>query len=207
MKKFTIENFYELASEMYTDVLYAVEDVAFIGRYEDVTELVTELLNMEDVTIDFISLMPEIVNGYNREYLVVLNEDLTLQCEPVYQADEQKYLGVDSDIVYIADDCNSSILKQVHAIDMYEVSYDFDEDYKEEFGDGLEEELYDCDGNCESCALGYEDDNENNVTTQEDEAIVIDISVKNFENAKIHDVLKVASFLNHILDIYEEMYE
>lgn len=126
MNKLYIKNFDGLANEMYENILEGKYDATFIGNYDDSSKLIKSLLRLDDVTPHQISLEPDEWDGYDKEFLISLDEELNVWCEKAYR--ETGYFTFDSDCMYLADDCNEEVLDHVESDDIWEVSYDLSED-------------------------------------------------------------------------------
>jgi hypothetical protein len=171
MKKFIIEDLFDVAEAMYDEIVEnKKEEVMFVGHYEDAIEVVKELLMYEDVVPFSIELQPDFIAGYTKEYYVSLNEDLELWCEPAWYEEKEFYLMTDTDVAFIADDCNSSILKTIFTNETVEVSFNEDECCD------------DCCGEC-ICHCGCNEEHElqsdNSVTTRV--AVDEDGNIRGFE--------------------------
>lgn len=142
MKRILIEDLGEIACHMYDSIVDdGLNDVTFVGYYEDTICLVKELLMFDDVEIHQIEVEPVERDGYDMEYYVTLDSELNVWCEKAYSFNHDRYLYNETRRLFIADDCNSAILKEIDCDknDMYEVSY------------YLDDEDPDCDGNCVCC--------------------------------------------------------
>lgn len=149
MIKFFIEEMYDVAEVMYNKIVQGLQDVTFVGTYEDAVEVVGSLLAFDGVQLYQVQIEPEDWDGYDKEYLVTLDEDLNIWCEKAYRKDSGSYVYMWSSCILVADDCNSFVLKELDADEFYEVSYDLD---------GNDD--IDCDGNCECCRFGEKDEDE-----------------------------------------------
>ena len=101
-----------------------------------------------DDGIDFIriDLEPVELDWYEKEYYVSLNKDMELWCCKAYDYDHECYLFDETDIVLIADDCNSKIIERIDYDKIIEIGYEDDEP--------------ECDGDCENCKIGEPDRHE-----------------------------------------------
>ena len=125
----TVSDVYERVK---SDDEYNSVDV--VAKYEDAKEIIRELVGI-GYDITFINELadPE-WDGYNDAFVVSLLDD-EIWCEPAKRKDG--YIFVESDVVYIFDDCNSKIVPKIESDEVYEV----------EIGN----EYDDCDGDCENC--------------------------------------------------------
>jgi hypothetical protein len=124
MKRIFIDELTDIADIMYENINDGCELVTFIGLHEDAQNVVKNLLNYDDSTISLVT----IELNYDKEYFVTLDKDMHIYCEKAYQVEYDKYLYIGSDCVLIADDCNSAILKNIESKNVYEVSFDSEED-------------------------------------------------------------------------------
>lgn len=127
MKKIFVDDFTDLADIMYSNIRNGCEMVSFIGMYQDTKELIEKLLGFDDFMIYSTVIKPN-YNNYNKEYLVVLDNDMNIYCEKAYQIEYDEYLYICTDCIYIADDCNSVILKNIESKNIYEVSFNPEDD-------------------------------------------------------------------------------
>lgn len=128
MERIIIEDIYDVAEMMYNNATDGNE-ATFIGLYDDVAELLRVLPICCDGGIDFIriDLEPVELDGYEKEYYVSLNKDMELWCCKAYDYERECYLFDETDIVLIADDCNSKIIERVDYDSIFEIGYNFDE--------------------------------------------------------------------------------
>lgn len=154
MKRILIEDLGEIACHMYDSVVDdGVNDVTFVGYYEDAVCLVKELLMFDDITPYNIELKPFESDWYDKEYYITLDKELDIWCCKAYNSEHDCYLYAETGRLFIADDCNSVIFKEIDCDEdnMYEVSYDL----------GNVESDCECDGNCACCGfVGNEDKHE-----------------------------------------------
>lgn len=93
--------------------------VSAICFYEYGTALISELLKM-DIAVENIEIMEQCMDGYDKEYLICIYDDM-LNVEPLYRKDcENGYVYCGGSITYIHQDCNSRILKFVFSDDIIE---------------------------------------------------------------------------------------
>lgn len=140
MKRILIEDLGEIACHMYDSVVDdGLNDVTFVGYYEDAVCLVKELLMFDDITPYNIELKPFESDRYDKEYYITLDKELDIWCCKAYNSEHDCYLYAETGRLFIADDCNSAILNKIGCDEdnMYEVSYDLDDDG--------------CDGDCANC--------------------------------------------------------
>lgn len=129
--------------EDYEDFAYAVSDsydkvkyddeynlVDVIAKYEDAKEIIKELLCI-GYDIKSIELGECDINNYDDEYIVSICENM-IWCEPAKRDGE--YIWIESDVVYIFDNCNSKIVQKIRSHEVYEV------------------EINDCEDECDNCS-------------------------------------------------------
>lgn len=136
MDRIIIEDIFEVAELMH-DNATKKKDIMFVGLYEDAIKIIKDLLSFDDINIARIDIEPEELDAYDKEYYVNICGDMELWCIKAYYDRDQTYWYDETDILFIADDCNSKILDNI--------------DYDKAFEVGYEEE---CDGDCEHCVNG-----------------------------------------------------
>ena len=110
--------------------------VDIVAKYEDVKEIIRELVGM-GYGIAFIDKFGDSEwDGYDDAFVISLLDD-EIWCEPVKR--ENGYIFVEADVVYIFDDCNSKIVPKIESNEVYEV--------------GIGEDNDNCDGDCENCPV------------------------------------------------------
>lgn len=152
MKRFLIEDLVEVAIAMYYSITDdKLNEVMFVGCYEDAVSVIKNLLIFDEVTPYHISIKSEDWDGYDKEYYITLDDKLNIWCEQAYSFEINNYFYDGTERLFIADDCDSAILKKVECDkdNVYEVSYDLDDE---------------CDGNCERCHCSEEKDSHEVVT-------------------------------------------
>lgn len=143
MERIVIEDIFDVADMMYD---LAIDDglhSTFVGKYEDVVALIKDLAVFEEINFEIIEVNPYC--DYDKEYYVTLGaEDMSLAVEKAYY--NNTYLIHETDVLLIADDCNSKILERIDYDTVFEIGYEVDEP--------------ECDGDCENCHLGEPDTHE-----------------------------------------------
>ena len=124
MNNLYIEDFKEIACEMYAGISVGCEDISFVGKYEDCVCLIKDLLCLEDVCLHQVEIEPEDWDGYDKEYLVTLDNELNIWCEKAYR-ENVGYFLIESECILIADDCNVEIYDHLESDDIWKVSYSF----------------------------------------------------------------------------------
>ena len=156
MKKIIVEDMIDVAQIMYDKVVSGCESACFVGYYEDAAQLIKELLMMYDDT-NVMQIKIEMVewDGYEKEYLVTLDDEMNVWCEKAFNDYRNDYFYIEDSCVLVADDCNSKILENIEADEVYEVSYDLYDEHE-------------CDGDCEHCCYGSEPEYSNDKKVDED---------------------------------------
>lgn len=171
MKKFLVNYLSDVAYAMYDSIADdKLRDVTFVGHYEDIVMVFKELLIFDETVPYHVEMISENLNGYDKEYCLTLDSDMNIWCEAAYIFEEKSYSVLFADRLFIADDCNSILLKSImyNKDETYEVSYD------------LDNEDCECDGNCECCHCSDEDDNQEIVTRV---AVDEDGTIRGFEKS------------------------
>ena len=155
--------------------------VDIVAKYEDVKEIIRELVGI-GYGIAFIDELadPE-WDGYDDAFVISLLDD-EIWCEPVKR--KNGYIFIEADIVYIFDDCNSKIIPKIEADEVYEV----------EIGNEYDE----CYGNCENC--NCHDMATTTTTSSSYEVNGKEVTKEEYDKA-VEDISGFFSFVNKILDI------
>lgn len=122
MERIIIDSFEEISEAMLEDINSGAISVSFVGLYDDAATVIKSLLAYDVTNVYHIEIEPEDWDGYDKEWLVTLDDDYNIWCEKLYR--ETGYLGFEGNTIYVADDCNSSCLKGALCDEMYEVGYD-----------------------------------------------------------------------------------
>ena len=128
-------------SENYDAIKDKLEDndIAIIAKYAEATEIIENLIQygykIEEIHID----IPE-YGGYEDEYIISLCNvnGYDIWCEPMKR--ENGYLDNDSVVIYVMDNCYSTVLKHLDSEAIFEVSVG-EED----------EDDYECMCECDHC--------------------------------------------------------
>ena len=173
MNRFLIEDLSEVACAMYDSIVDdCIDDVTFVGCYDDAVAIIKELLMFDEILPYDIELEPVEMDNYDMEFYVTLDDELNIWCCKAYDVEHKRYLYTDTDRLFIADDCSSAILKEIGCDEdsMYEVSYDT-------FGDD------ECDGNCACCQCGENDEVDDNHEEVTRVAVDEDGKLRGFEKS------------------------
>lgn len=123
LKDLVFTNASEVAEFAYKKA-YDLEDIGcvqVVGFYEEISDVLKEILQYDEVSVGNIELNSADWNGYLKEYYLTIDEDMVVCVEPGYYAEKEIYLQYEAETLIICDDCNSVIVKN----NMYEgaVSY------------------------------------------------------------------------------------
>lgn len=141
MKRLVIEDLSEIAELMYCSIINGEnKDVMFVGFYEDAITVLKNLFMIDEPIPYYIDIKDTDWDNYDKEYYVTLDSNMNVWCEKAYDYDNKRYLITETNCLFVADDCNSAILKKIGCDedDMYEVTYDLDDECE-------------CNGKCECC--------------------------------------------------------
>lgn len=133
MKRFKIEDLFEVADAMYSDIVdNRLEEVEFIGCYDDISTVLKNLLMFDETSPCFINMVDPEYDDYEKEYSIILDSNMNIWCEKAYIDDV--YPIVISEKVYVADDCNPELLENIETCEdrVYEVTYGLDNKELEE---------------------------------------------------------------------------
>lgn len=103
-KELIVDDVEELVSTVMSDTENI--DIAYriIAKYEEASAIVKELLQYEETSVYHLEIWNENWDGYDKEFLITIDDTLAVLCEPLYQDDN--YLSYDSDKVFIMDGCS-----------------------------------------------------------------------------------------------------
>ena len=103
-KELIIDDIEELVATVMSDVENI--DIAYriIAKYEEASAIVKELLQYEETSAYHLEIWDEGWDGYDKEFLITIDNTLAILCEPLYQ--DGDYLSYDSDKVFIMDGCS-----------------------------------------------------------------------------------------------------
>lgn len=104
--------------------------------YDEAIEVMRHIISLSpDISFGGINITPVEYNGYDKEYFVVLSDDLTLDIEPAWHEKNQYhnagYLGFDSDLIYIDSNANHDVLKDIELYKCYDAFIDEDNPHTE----------------------------------------------------------------------------
>lgn len=121
MKRLEFENYEEFACEI-ADTFGSLEDefgdVSIIAKYEEAKEIIKELLCI-GYNVASIELHREKFENYYDEYIIGLNHD-GVWCEKFKR--DIGYFNDESNVIYIMDNCSSTVIPYCKSKNVYEVS-------------------------------------------------------------------------------------
>lgn len=130
----------------YNDIGYMIEDaisidanngVSFITKYDNAVIIIKELLGFDYLTPYFIQLTDPLWDGYDKEFIISVNNNGEVFCEKYYRNDS--YLNGDG-IVFILPDCSDECVTHLHnTCCEYDILVDVS------FADNID---FECDGLC-----------------------------------------------------------
>lgn len=179
-------SFTEYIEDVYTDIIDddVDSDVAVLGHFNDIRMIASELC-MYGYTLHSVS---GLVDTEKDEFvLAILHHEIWI--EPAKF--QNKYKRIESDIVYVLSDCNSSLLKRIDPkSDTYEIHITQNDE---------------CDGDCENCAS-------HDLNDTEDESYLINgksVSKEEYDEkiAELDSIYRshIKSVMNDWVEFYDEM--
>ena len=121
MKRLEFENYEEFACEI-ADTFGSLEDefgdVSIIAKYEEAKEIIKELLCI-GYNVASIELHREKFENYYDEYIIGLNHE-GVWCEKFKRS--TGYFSDESNVIYIMDNCSSTVISYCKSKNIYEVS-------------------------------------------------------------------------------------
>ena len=181
-------SFAEYIEDVYTDIIDndVDSDVTVIGHFNDIRMIASELC-MYGYTLHSVS---GLVDTEKDEFvLAILHQEIWI--EPAKF--QNKYKRIESDIVYVLSDCNSSLLKRIDPkSDTYEVHITQNDE---------------CDDDCENCSSHNLEE-----VDKVDKSYLINgksVSKEEYEDqmAKLDSIYRshMKSVINDLVEFYDEM--
>jgi len=122
MKRIEVNNVKDIASMMFHAIaIDNKRDVSFVGSYEDIIKIFKGLCKYEEIDLEYVELELPDVTGYEKEYILSLTESMTLFCQKAFDKVFGDYIFDHSDVLFIADDCNSKIMQNIKGNEKYEI--------------------------------------------------------------------------------------
>ena len=138
MDRLEYENYEDFACEI-ADAFDSLDDefgdVSIIAKYEEVKEIIRELLCL-GYDVASIDIHREEFEEYYDEYRIALNQD-GVWCEKFKR--KNGYFDDDASITYVMDNCSSTVFKNIDSEEIYEVCVGED-DLDEDSDDDIEDE-------------------------------------------------------------------
>ena len=94
------------------------EDIAIIAKYEEVRQIIKELLCL-GYDIHSVEIHDDLWENYDAEYVISLYEN-EVWCEPMLR--ENGYIEEDAPVIYVLDNCSSKVIPYCKGKTVYEVS-------------------------------------------------------------------------------------
>lgn len=115
------------------------DSICFIAKYDEAAEIIKEVMQYDETCPFYLELFNEDWNGYDKEFMIVVDDEDIVFCEPLFVDGIYLSFGEYNDI-YILEDCNSKLVEDcpdesVHVIILGDIEDD------------------ECDGCCENCKL------------------------------------------------------
>jgi hypothetical protein len=115
--------------------------LSVVGKFEEIKNIVKEIMTTRDIDFENICLCSHEVNGYEDEYVLDCwcNDGVVqIGCEPAIR--NGNYLNLAGDETYLLENCSSKIIPLCEDSRVYFVNFDEDYDCDEE-----------CDEECDEC--------------------------------------------------------
>ena len=142
-----------LVAEFAYKKAYELEDIGcvqVVGFYDEISEVLKEVLKYDETTVGNIELNSADYSGYCKEYYLTIDEDMVVSVEPGYYEEKEIYLQYEAETLIICDDCNSIIVKKNLHDNPKTYSYSYDDDCE-----------------CECCDCEDGENGENDIQTGE----------------------------------------
>ena len=123
--KFIYHDYSELANSILADCKQK-KTVYTILFFDEAVQLIKELLKNEEISIGYLEIQDSYYNGYNMEYYVIVDDELSLCVEEALASDEyhkNKYLSFYADRVYIDGRACSRIVTDNEISDYIEIEH------------------------------------------------------------------------------------
>jgi hypothetical protein len=181
--------------EQFVEDIFLADDeysINIVAKYYDAKEIVKQLILIGYDIGSINELSDTDVNGYSDEYIIsVLDNDIWVS--PAKRGN--KYLNIETDGCFVLNDCNSKILSKIDADDIFEVIIG-EEDF--------EDEIKDCDGDCEHCCCNdkYNLSSNSSATTASSTSHCF-VNGKEVTKAEYDEAIKnISGFLNFVNKVW-----
>lgn len=129
-------------SEIYA-TLGEFENIQIIAKYKHARNIISSLVNLGyEIAFANEFAAPE-WDDYEDEFVISISDDFEIWIEPAKK--DGKYLEIDGKVIFLLDDCNSKIIPNLISEAIYETTICDEED------------LDDCDGDCDLCNCSEKD--------------------------------------------------
>lgn len=129
------DEFSKFADEIILNMNNVKNNITIVAYYEDAVEILRELIKTDKVDIYSIDIHDYYWDNYDNEYYITVSKSedgYILYCEKAYNVKKDIYLYSETNILYIASDCNSRILQRINSDVAYEVRF-CDDDEEDDF--------------------------------------------------------------------------
>lgn len=123
-KELHIDYINKLASKIIAEIDRQNIYISVIGKFREISELIKILLNNENVYIVDTEIISPEINGYDDEYILTLQDDYKLWCEPMKRKNYDGYIGFDTEKVYVFENCNQKTVAGCKDDEVTVVYYD-----------------------------------------------------------------------------------
>lgn len=148
MERLRFNNYAEFGDYIYKLASEESQVSTAVLLCEDAAQLIRCLLLYDDVTIGSINIENEDYHGYDKEFYITLDADLILDVVPAYRVqannDAERYLPLESDVVFYGGDVSSKTVLQSTYGNKYEIII-------EDYDDGTEDKCGGCCRDCSDC--------------------------------------------------------
>lgn len=101
--------------------------VSFIAKYDDAAIILKELLKYDEFNPFCINLNGTSFDGYNKEFIISVNDDGDVFCEKYYRKDG--YITPDDGVTFILPDCSDECVSHLYKYkDRFFVVVDFEDE-------------------------------------------------------------------------------
>lgn len=89
--------------------------VSFVTKYDNAALIIKELFRYEQFVPCFIQLSDPMWDGYDREFIISINDNKDVYCEKYYR--DGRYLNNEDGIIFILPDCCEECVSHLHSAD------------------------------------------------------------------------------------------
>lgn len=141
MERIEFENYEKFAcdiSETFDNIEDEYDDISIIAKYDEAKEIIKELLCI-GYNVASIELHREKFENYYDEYIIGLNHD-GVWCEKFKRS--TGYFSDESNVIYIMDNCSSTVISYCKSENIYEVSIEDIDDFENNSKESEDEHTY-----------------------------------------------------------------